>query len=451
MIKYKEDTITAISTPIGQGAISIVRLSGKKACFILDRIFSKDVKKLKAKTTYLGNILNEKNELIDKVVVIINKAPNSYTAEDLVEIHCHGGRLITQKVLDNVLKNGARCANPGEFTMRAYLNRKLDLIQAMSVQDLISAKNELALKAAKDQLEGKLSLEIKAFQKDLIFCLAMIEANLDFPEEEIDPKSLKEAKNRLDNTLVKMQKLSNTFDNGKVIKDGLSLCIIGKVNVGKSSLMNALLKKNRAIITDIAGTTRDVLKEDIKINDMNYELIDTAGIRKTSCLIEKEGIKRSNLESKNADIILLVLDSSKDLTKEDNDLIENLDSKKSIIIWNKIDLKNPEQKLNYNNIVKISAKENKHLDSLYKAIEKISLNSKISKDQVILTHKRHKNALDQGIEFLKEAISNLKNNHPLEIIAIDLRSSLKELNKIIGFDITEDVISTIFSNFCIGK
>ncbi|NGX52329.1 MAG: tRNA modification GTPase MnmE [Candidatus Anoxychlamydiales bacterium] len=450
MINQKE-TITAISTPIGEGAISIVRLSGKNSIAIINKIFSKDILKFKDKTAYIGKILDSKKNVVDEVILTLFKTPNSFTGEDIVEIACHGGILITQRVFEEVLNAGARPSGPGEFTMRAFLNKKIDLSQAEAIQDLISAKNKFALKAASNQLCGHLSKEIKKFQKLLIDIAAIMEVSLDFPEEGIDDAETKSLIDDMLSILKSMQELSDTFEDGKIIKAGVSICIAGSVNVGKSSLMNAILKKDRAIVTSISGTTRDVLKEDIKLNDMFYQLIDTAGIRKTTCTIEQEGIKRSRREQKNSDITLLVLDASKKLSEDDLTFIKILNRKKTIAIWNKIDISDPQEKIDFENVVKISAKNRIGLENLYKMIEKITFKSKISNDEIFITNKRHKYALDGAISYLKKALKDLGKGISFEFITIDIKSSLKELSKILGFDITEDILSSIFSNFCIGK
>lgn len=452
MFQYnKKDTISAISTPIGEGAISIIRLSGKNALDIANKIFSKDVKKFKTQTIHVGKILDKNKNLIDCVVLAIYLSPNSYTGEDIVEIQCHGGRLITEKVFETTLLAGARASLPGEFTLRAFLNNKIDLTQAEAIQELISAKNTTALQSAKNHLEGYLSKKIKEFQKELTEIAAIIEAWVDFPEEGLEFATKEELVDKLNNILFEMQKLSNSFEDGKIIKEGIKLCILGTPNVGKSSLMNAFLKKDRAIVTEISGTTRDVLEEDIKLKDMHYQLIDTAGIRDTNCVIEKEGIKRSKIKASDADIILLVLDSSRELNEDDNKLLSEINEKKSIVIWNKIDLGNPKENVNFKNQCNISAKENIGLDKLSKLIENLSFKSKISNEEIIITQKRHKIALDESIKNLKEVIKNLKNDISAEFISIDLKATLKSLSKIIGFDITEDILSSIFANFCIGK
>jgi tRNA modification GTPase len=340
---------------------------------------------------------------------------------------------------------------PGEFTLRAFLNNKIDLTQAEAIQDLITAKNKYALNAAKNHLEGLLSKEIKKIQKELTDIAAIIEAWVDFPEEGLEFSTKEELLSKLIKNLNNLQKLVNTFENGRIIKDGLKLCIIGSPNVGKSSLMNAMLKKERAIVTKIPGTTRDILQEDLKLNDMHFQLIDTAGIRKTNCLIEKEGIKRSKIQSDEADIMLLVLDASKKLNENDKSLLKKIDKTKTIILWNKIDLGLPKEKVDFFNLCQISAKESIGLENLYSLIEKLTFKSKISNEEIIITQKRHKIALDEAITHLKKVIENLKNDISCEFISIDLKSSLKSLCKIIGFDITEDILSSIFSNFCIGK
>jgi len=449
----KNDTITAISTPIGEGAISIIRLSGKNAINIANKIFSKNVKTFKSHTAHFGKILDLKKNVIDTAILIVYLSPNSFTGEDVVEIQCHGGRLITQKVFETTLKAKARAAHPGEFTMRAFLNKKIDLIQAEAISELISAKNNYALECAKNHLEGLLSKEIKNIQKKLLEIAGIIEASLDFPEEDLDQIATDDLLNKLNTILKDLQKLSLSFEDGKIIKDGKSICIIGSPNVGKSYLMNTLLKKDRAIVTEIPGTTRDILEDDIKINQMNYRLFDTAGIRKTKCKIEKEGINRSKKVASSSDIVILVLDASRGLNSEDKYLLKKVKKNNTIIAWNKLDICRPKERINFcqNNVLEISAKTSKGFDSLYKAIEKLTFISKISNEQIVITKKRHKIALDEAIFYIKKTISSFLKKIPLEIIAIDIKSSLNALSKIIGFDITEEILTSIFSNFCIGK
>ncbi len=449
---YNKDTITAISTPIGQGAVSIIRISGKESVLIVDKIFSKDVTNLKSHTVHFGKILDSKKNVIDTALLVIMLSPNSYTGEDIIELQCHGGNLITKKVLQRVIEAGARAANPGEFTLRAFLNNKLDLSQAESVQELISAKNNLSLTAAKNNLEGLLSKQIKYFQKDLTQTAAILEAWVDFPEEDLEFASKEEIIQQINTSIQKMKKLSSSYEDGKIIKDGISLCILGSPNVGKSSLMNALLKKDRAIVTEIAGTTRDLIEEDFKLNNLHFNLIDTAGIRKTDEKIEKEGIKRSEAAMKKADINLLVLDSTRELNNTDKDLLKKIKTENTIVIINKIDVKKPRFSIDDKNIVEISAKNLINLDKLQLAIENLIFKNILkSKEELVLTNERHKNAIDQSIAYLQKVKNGLKKDLSCEFISFDMKSSLKELSKIIGTDITEDILTSIFSKFCIGK
>jgi tRNA modification GTPase len=446
-----EDTISAISTPIATGAISVIRLSGKDSVKIANKFFSKDISNFKSHTIHLGKILDENKNTIDTVMLSIMKSPNSYTGEDVIEISCHGGIQITQNVFEITLKNGARAAEGGEFTLRAFLNNKLDLSQAEAVQELIFANSNAAIKFAKNNLEGLLSKEIKYFQEELSEIAAILEASLDFPEEDLEFDTFDNIKLRLNKTIKKMQKLISTYDDGKVIFEGKTITIVGSPNVGKSSLMNSLLKKNRAIVTNIKGTTRDILEDSIKIKNLNYKLIDTAGIRETDEIIEKEGIKRSKKAIDLADITILVLDASNDLLKDDLDLIKLLDPKKTIVAINKIDLKKPSFSLDFSHIVEISALNNLNIDLLKDKIEILSLKDlNTFNEEIIITNKRHKNALENSINYLLKVEKNILNNS-LEFVSLDLKDSLKELSSIIGRDVTEDILSSIFKNFCIGK
>lgn len=449
-----EDTISAISTPLGMGAISIIRLSGKNAIEIANSFFSKDIKNFKSHTLHYGKILNRKKEVVDTVMLSIMLAPKTYTGEDIIEVHCHGGSFITKKVFETTLEAGARAAAPGEFTYRAFLNKKMDLTQAESIQDLIKANNDVALKYAKKNLEGDLFKEIKSYQKELTDIVGVLEASLDYPEEDLELFSFDTIKESLATVLDKMKNLSSSYEDGKTISEDKSLCIIGSPNVGKSSLMNTLLKEDRAIVTDIAGTTRDILEKRVKINNFYYNLIDTAGLRKTNELIEKEGIKKTKKAIEQADICLLVLDATKSsLSEDDKELLEMTDEEKTIVVFNKIDLKKPTVQLkNFSKILKISAKEKTNIEELKKEIEKISIkNPSLFNSEIILTSKRHKISLDDAIKNLIKASSKLKDNSAQEFITIDLIDSLNHLSNIIGSNVKEDILSSIFSNFCIGK
>ena len=450
----QKDTIAAIATPAGEGAIAIIRLAGKNALSIFDKIFSKNVKKMPSHTVHFGKIIDpdNKNKIIDTALAFIMKAPKSYTGEDLIEINCHGGSLITRQVLNAVLKAGARPALPGEFTLRAFLNHKIDLAQAEAVQTLICAQNNKALAAAKDQLEGRLSQEIKTLQKELIETAALLEAGLDFPEEKLELEALKNLKPRLTSALSKMQKLFASFDLGKKLIEGMKIAIIGTPNVGKSSLMNLLCQKEKAIVTDIPGTTRDLIEETSSFGSFHFHLIDTAGIRKASSKIEKEGIKRSEKIFKEADLVLLVLDSSRPLNADDQKLIKIAKAKKTILIWNKTDLQPSPQKLNFPYEILISAKQKTGLSLLIDTMQKTLENTQLdSKEQIILTQERHKASLKTAIENCQKAVLGIENNISEEFIAADLRFALLSLGQIIGHDLSEDILSEIFSKFCIGK
>jgi tRNA modification GTPase len=415
-----EDTIAAIATPIGEAAISVIRISGKSSIKIANKIFSGPVHKYKSHTVNYGKILAENNKKIDSVILLIMKAPKSYTGEDSIEIQCHGGVLITKKILNEILKKGARLAAPGEFTLRAFLNKKMD--------------------------------KISNFQKELIDIASNIEAILDFAEEDLDliPKS--KIKKEMKNLIKEMELLKNSFNDGKLLFKGINLAIIGTPNVGKSSLMNALMEKEKAIVTNIKGTTRDILEEKIILGSLHFNLIDTAGIGISKNRIEKEGIKRSKKTLQSADFILLVLDSSRKLSKEDFSLLEKTSFKKRLILWNKIDLNQKPPKIPYKNILYISAKKNIGITNLKKEIEKIVWKKgPPSNEEIILTKERHRNALKNSIDFLKKALKEINENSFLEIVASNVKDSLKNLKKIIGHDIEEDILSAIFSKFCIGK
>jgi tRNA modification GTPase len=465
MTEYQlNDTICAIATPPGDGAIAIIRLSGKEAILIANKIFSKDVLSFKSHSAQVGNIIDPKNNILDSCLMIVMISPNSYTGEDIVEINCHGGHFLTKKIFELILSTGARAANPGEFTYRAFLNNKIDLTRAEAVQSIIGAKNELALSAAEKHLSGHLYKKIKSFQDELVSIAAIIEAWVDYPEEGLEFASFDEIKKIFQKIIQKMQNLENTFEEGQLITSSISLAIVGSPNVGKSSLMNLICKKEKAIVTKIAGTTRDILDEEISLDGLNYKIIDTAGIRKTSSIIEKQGIEKSLNMIKNADIVLLVLDASKKLTPNDLDLIKKAPKHKTILIHNKCDLiKNKSDKpitppSSAQNIVKMSAKEEIGLDDLKIKLKELVLSKfssnkdrSLSKEEVVITHLRHKTALSLAIKSCMEANQNFENNISAEFIASDIKECLNHLSQIIGIDVTEDILSSIFSKFCVGK
>ncbi|NGX26935.1 MAG: tRNA modification GTPase MnmE [Chlamydiae bacterium] len=445
------DTIAAIATPPGEGGIAVIRISGPQAIRIADRIFSGPVADYKTHTVHFGKILSDQ-ETIDDVLLVVMRAPRSYTGEDTVEIQCHGGSLITRSVFDVVCKAGARPAGPGEFTRQAFINDKLDLAQAEAVQNFIGAKNKLSLKAAREQLAGALSTHILAFQKELIDIAAILEAWVDFPEEGLEFASKEEVISSLKKTKAKMQALESTFHEGKKIHEGLKLCLIGCPNAGKSSLMNALLGQDRAIVTPIPGTTRDAIEAELRLGGLHFQLTDTAGIRNTRELIEKEGIRRSKLAMQAADLILLLIDASRPLTDEDESLLSSSPKEKTLVIWNKIDLPHTLPSHPAPHQIALSAKTGEGLPALKTTLEEMIWKGNLpSKDEIVLTNIRHKESLTNAIQDLQTLITGLKTEISPEFLSADMRSSLRHLGQIIGLDISEDILSAIFSKFCVGK
>ncbi|HSX03931.1 MAG TPA: tRNA uridine-5-carboxymethylaminomethyl(34) synthesis GTPase MnmE [Rhabdochlamydiaceae bacterium] len=447
------ETIAALATAPGEGPVAIIRLSGKEAVAIAGKLFSGPVASFQSHTVNYGKILDAEGETIDEVLLVLMLAPRTYTGEDTIEIQCHGGSLIAKQVLEAVLKAGARAALPGEFTFRAFINGKLDLAQAEAVQELIAAKNNVALKAAEEQLKGTLSKQISEFQKELVDIAAILEAWVDFPEEGLEFASMEEVCASLEETKRKMEGLSRTFHYGKMVQAGISLCLAGAPNVGKSSLMNFLLGKERAIVTDIPGTTRDTLEEELRLGGLHFRLTDTAGIRQTEEVIEQEGIRRSLAAMESADLILLVLDASRNLKEEDLALIEKAPRAKTLLVWNKIDLPHtlPSQ-FSFEHQVNISAKCHIGIDALLQAIEKIITKGKpFSKEEVVITNVRHHEALKSAIDSCEKLIDGLKNGVSPEFLSSEMRQTLRELGAIIGINIGEDILSAIFSKFCVGK
>ena len=454
-------TIVAISTAPGIGGIGIIRMSGEKCFEILDKIFKpkkyEKIDNIKGYTIKYGNIV-ENEEIIDEVLVSYFKAPKSYTTENMCEINSHGGNLIVKKILEICLKNGAELAEPGEFTKRAFLNGRIDLTQAESVIDIINAKTENEAKCSIKHLEGFLSKEIKEIKEEIMNVIINIDVNIDYPEYDVPEIQEKQIKNMLENIENKLNKLEKSFDNGKIIKDGIKTAIIGKPNAGKSSLLNAILKENRAIVTDIEGTTRDTIEEFVTINGIPLKLIDTAGIREAKDEVEKIGIKKSKEEAKEADLIIAIFDSSKPLMPEDLDILELIKNKNSIIVLNKTDLKQQinekdERFLNISqNIIKISALNKTGIEELYNIIsEMFNLNQINLDNEVLITNIRHKNIITKAIGNVRMAQEQLKLNMPIDIIAIYINQVLENLGEITGEVVTEDIITEIFSKFCLGK
>lgn len=447
------ETIAAIATPPGEGGVAIIRISGDLAIDVTEKIFSGPVRRFKTHTAHLGKIYDLKGAFIDDVLLLPMLAPRSYTGENTVEIHCHGGSIVSRRVLSAVLEAGARSARPGEFTFRAFINGKMDLTQAEAVQSLIGAKNEKAVDAAENQLQGKLSLKVQDIQKRLTLVAAILEAWIDFPEEGLEFASIEDICETLHAIEEAIQQLLKTFHNGKIVHEGLSICLVGAPNVGKSSLMNALLDKDRAIVSPIAGTTRDVLEDQMRLNGLHLKISDTAGIRTTEEIIELEGIRRSRIAIKEADLILLLLDAQKGITQEDQELLEEMPKNKTVLLWNKIDLTHPPlPELPFPFSLQISAKERRGIDALHTIIDRVIwTEGPPSKEEVVVTNVRHQEALIKSQESIATLIHHLKEGVSPEFLMSDIRQALNHLGQIIGTNISEDILSTIFSTFCIGK
>ena len=454
-------TIASISTAPGIGGIGIIRMSGEKTFEILEKIFKpkteQTIEDIKGYTIKYGHIIENK-EIIDEVLVSYFKAPRSYTTENMCEINSHGGNIIVKKILEMCLKNGAELAEPGEFTKRAFLNGRIDLAQAESVIDVINAKSDKEAKSGIKQLEGYLSSEIKGIKQEILDVLVNIEVTIDYPEYDTPEVQEQEIKQMLESVGNKLEKLEKSFDNGKIIKDGIKTAIIGKPNAGKSSLLNAILKEERAIVTDIAGTTRDTIEEFVTINGIPLNLVDTAGIREASDEVEKIGVEKSIKQAKDADLIIAIFDSSKDLTDEDLEILELIKNKKSIILLNKSDLN---AKINENdsrfteitdNIIKISALNKTGIDLLYEKISNMFNLNEINLDNdILITNIRHKNIISKSLDNLKKSKEALEMNLPIDIITIYIKNILEDLGEITGEVVTEDIINEIFSKFCLGK
>lgn len=453
-------TIAAISTAPAIGGIGIVRLSGKDSFKILEKIFipknKQEIEKIKGNTIKYGNIICD-GKIIDEVLVSYFKAPKSYTTEDMCEINSHGGVLVVKKILEICLKNGAILAEPGEFTKRAFLNGRIDLLQAESVIDIINAKSNKEVEASVKQLEGYLSKEISSIRKEIIDLMVDIEASIDYPEYDTPEVTYSNTIDVLENVKQKLIQLSNSFENGKIIRDGINMAIIGRPNAGKSSLLNEMLKEERAIVTDIEGTTRDTIEEQITIEGIAFKIIDTAGIRESDDKIEQIGIKKSRKAAENSDIILAIFDASKPLNSEDLEIINLIRDKKALIVLNKIDLSidtETEKKLKSigKECIMISAKEGKGVEEIYsKIIEMFNLNEIEIDNENIITNIRHKQLIDCGKQNAEEAIIALKNQTPIDMIAINIKEILENLGKITGETVSEDIIKEIFAKFCLGK
>ena len=456
-----EKTIVAISTASGNGGIGIIRLSGRQTFDIIDKIFipknkSKDIK---GYTMKYGNIVNPKNnEIIDEVLVAYFVAPKSYTTENMCEINSHGGTVVEKRILELCLENGAELAEPGEFTKRAFLNGRIDLSQAEGIIDLINSKTEMEAKESINQLEGNLSKKIKKIEKKMLDIMVNIEVTIDYPEYDVEEVTNSEALKKLNEIHNLLNELENSFNKGKIIKDGIKTVIIGKPNAGKSSLLNSLLKEDRAIVSDIAGTTRDTIEEYLNIDGIPLKLIDTAGIRDTENTIEKIGVEKSKKLVNDADLIIAIFDISGSLDEDDRKIIELIRDKKAIILLNKVDvLKNNNKmeeeikKLN-KPVIKISAKEEIGFENLYSEIKKMfELNEISSNNEILITNERHKNQIIKAKQNILNAIETVKNNTPVDIISIYINQAMEDLGEITGVNVSENIINEIFAKFCLGK
>ena len=458
----KTDTIAAIATGMSNSGIGIVRISGDEALQVISRIYRnkkgepKDLGQVRSHTIHYGYIYDGE-ERLDEVLVMIMKGPNSYTAEDTVEIDCHGGVFIVKKILETVIRNGARTAEPGEFTKRAFLNGRIDLAQAEAVADVIQSTNEYALKSSVSQLTGSVSRKIRQIREKILYEIAFIESALDDPEHiSLDgyPRRLLEA---LEPVIKQVERLLSSCDDGRVMSEGIKTVILGKPNAGKSSLMNVLLGEERAIVTEIAGTTRDTLEEHIYLQGISLNVVDTAGIRDTEDVVEKIGVERAMKAAEDSDLIIYVVDGSRTLDENDKEIMEFIKGRRAIVLLNKTDLKlavDKEQleKMSGHAVIPVSAKEEQGIEALEEEIKRLFYHGEISfNEQVYITNMRHKEALEQTLESLKMVEQSVSDGMPEDFYSIDLMNAYEQLGKILGEAVEDDLVNEIFSKFCMGK
>lgn len=453
-------TIAAISTAPGNAGIGIIRLSGDDCFKILKKIFKpKNKGEIKGYTIKYGNIVKSENdEIIDEVLVSYFVAPKSYTKENMCEINSHGGIVVENQILEECLKNGAVLAEPGEFTKRAFMNGRIDLSQAEAVIDIINSKTEKEMMVAQRHLEGSLSKKIKNIQGEILNLMADIEASIDYPEYDIEETTNKKINDTLNSVEEKLLKLKNSFENGKILKEGIKTAIIGKPNVGKSSLLNLILGENRAIVSDIEGTTRDTIEEYINIKGIPLKIVDTAGIRKTNDEVEKIGVERSINNISDAELIIALFDDSRTFDDQDQKILDLIEGKKTIILINKIDLgknlikENEKLKKFKNNIIEFSTINETGLDKLYNKIEELfKLNELDCENTEIITNNRHKQQILYALEDVAKGRESLETHMPVDITAICLKDILERLAEITGENVSEDIINEIFKKFCLGK
>jgi tRNA modification GTPase len=456
-----EDTITAISTPLGEGGIGIVRISGKDAIRIADRIFKgeKPLGEIPSHRASYGEIVDSvTGEVIDEVLLTVFIAPKSYTAEDLVEISCHGGQLVLSRVLEQAVKSGARPAEPGEFTLRAFINGRIDLSQAEAVAEVIRAKTDLGLKLALKHLKGDLSEKINSYRDKLTDILARLEVEIDFSEEDVEPLDRDKVSGEIESIERDLESLLVTYDEGKILKEGMNVVIVGKTNVGKSSLLNALLKEDRAIVTPIPGTTRDTISEFANFGGVPVRLVDTAGYRISEDTIELEGLRRTKIEMDEADLLLLIIDTSIKIDDEDLDIKRQLKKGRFLTVFNKIDIapsdliRKNEESIKEKQLIKVSAIKGEGLEELKRSI--ITASRALKKDRtqgVIISSLRHKDALFRAKRSLRLARESLKKGMSSEFVAPDVMAALGAIGEVVGKTVTDDILNKIFSEFCIGK
>ena len=452
------DTIAAISTPRGEGGIGIIRISGDKSFEILDKIFNtKNPNRDLGFYKFNYGFIHDNGKIIDEVMAVRMKAPKTYTCEDVVEINFHGGHLISEKVLELVLKNGARHAEQGEFTKRAFMNGRIDLSQAEAVMDIIQGKTEKSISLSLEQLRGDLRDKIGSFKKALLDVTAHVNVVLDYPEEGIDDPLPSNLRENLENVYAEAERLISSYDKGKKIKEGIKTVIAGKPNVGKSTLLNSLLKEERAIVTHIPGTTRDVIEEIINIKGIPLVLTDTAGIRKTEDIVENIGVEKSKKFIENADLVLLVLDASRELESEDREVIQEIqnNNKKTIVLLNKIDLERKIEldEFGLENILEISAKDNIGIEDMEERIYSYIVEEKVedSSEKLIITNIRHKTALEKTKDAIRNIFETIDVGMPMDLISVDLKEALDSLSEITGEISSEDILDHVFGNFCVGK
>ena len=458
---FIDDTIAAIATAPGEGGIGIIRISGEKSLQVAQSIFKsksgKMIKDYNARTLIYGTVVdNEK--VIDEVLVAYMKGPNSYTAEDVIEINCHGGFISVKKILELILSKGVRLAEAGEFTKRAFLNGRIDLSQAEAIIDVIKSKTDMAHEVAQSQLEGSLAKKIKDLRMNVTEVLAHLEVSIDFAEEDVEEITYQTLEEKALELRNEIKKLYDTAESGKILRDGLKTVIVGKPNVGKSSLLNSILGEKRAIVTDISGTTRDVIEEFVNIKGIPLKIVDTAGIRETEDVVEKIGVEKSRESFSTADLVIMVLDASRKLSEEDMEILESLKNKKTIVLLNKMDLEPQielekiEEFVNSEDIIKISALKHQGIEELQDKIEAMVYHGSVkNSSNLMITNSRHKDALFKAYESINDAISAIEQRMPYDFIEVDFKNIWDYLGYINGDTVREDLLDTIFANFCIGK